>query len=366
MALAISAKAQPSAGQGPVDLLLIVRGIAALSVVFWHAGGYLEPYPAWMNIPGRTAVWIFFGISGYVIAHGFVHGRYGLNGKDLQDFYVNRLLRIYPVFLALTLVGWMTETLRTGTSPLSMAELPSQLLAFQFNQDYALNGVFWTLGIELHFYLLAPLLMLPLLSKHPARWLWGPVVLYAAFVGWGVLASKTLGWSFDGRNIVACLPHFIAGMTACRAVAHTRPNRSRLIGSLVAAITLLVVTNLFYHRFPHRYWGPTGIILTDAVVVCLVVAHASWAGQKTVTVGMLTKLGVLSYGLYAWHGYWLKTMPEMVHHALALAGLSLASAYLTYKWVERPALRLKRVHVAKGPRSPRLSQEIRDAVADHR
>jgi peptidoglycan/LPS O-acetylase OafA/YrhL len=47
-----------------VDLLLIVRGILAVSVLFWHIEGYKETIPHIFNIPGRTAVWIFFGISG--------------------------------------------------------------------------------------------------------------------------------------------------------------------------------------------------------------------------------------------------------------------------------------------------------------
>ncbi|HQU87045.1 acyltransferase family protein [Denitromonas sp.] len=333
--------------EGRADLLLIVRGIAALSVVLWHAGGYLGPYPAWMNIPGRTAVWLFFGISGYVIAYGFVHGRYKVNASDLVDFYVNRSLRIYPIFLTLTLLGWTTETIRAGSSPLSLGDIPSQFLAIQFDQDYMLNGVFWTLGIELHFYLLAPLLAIPLLSERRARYLWIPVCLYSASIIWSIYAFKKLGWSFDGRNIVACLPHFLAGMIACRMTAHTRSNNSRFRWAFASAIALIVTTNLLYHLYPKYFWSPIGVVLTDVAIVSLVIAHASWAGGKSTAVAVLTMLGTLSYGLYAWHGYWMKTLPDLVNHVVVLAGLSLFSAYVTYRCVEIPALRLKRVHIAR-------------------
>ena len=53
-----------------LDFLIIVRGLAAVSVVYWHLGGYLdiENYLAsFFVIPGRLAVWIFFydvGLSG--------------------------------------------------------------------------------------------------------------------------------------------------------------------------------------------------------------------------------------------------------------------------------------------------------------
>jgi peptidoglycan/LPS O-acetylase OafA/YrhL len=54
-----------------MDLLLVIRGLAAISVLIWHAGGHQGGFP-FINVPGRTAVWVFFGISGYVIAYGFL------------------------------------------------------------------------------------------------------------------------------------------------------------------------------------------------------------------------------------------------------------------------------------------------------
>src|SRR4051812_42359896 len=94
--------------QTKLDTLLIFRGLLALSVVVWHIGTLNENTPALINIPGRTAVWMFFGISGYVIAYGFIAKRYSLIGKDIKAFYINRFLRIYPLFLLLSLVTLVT------------------------------------------------------------------------------------------------------------------------------------------------------------------------------------------------------------------------------------------------------------------
>ncbi len=155
-----------------MDLLLIIRGLAAIAVVVWHASGYNQADMPLINIPGRTAVWVFFGISGYVIAYGFLRKRYALTGAGLRHFYLNRFLRIYPLFLTLSLLAWVTIWATVGTSPIGWSDLPSQLLALQFNHDYKLNGVFWTLGLEIHFYLLAPILVLPFFIKDIAkRWL---------------------------------------------------------------------------------------------------------------------------------------------------------------------------------------------------
>jgi peptidoglycan/LPS O-acetylase OafA/YrhL len=115
-----------------MDLLLVIRGLAAISVVIWHTVGFEAGYPL-VNIPGRTTVWVFFGISGYVIAYGFLHGRYLLDGPGLKHFYLNRFLRIYPLFALLSVLGWLTMWAGSGTSPIEWADLPGQLFGLQFN-----------------------------------------------------------------------------------------------------------------------------------------------------------------------------------------------------------------------------------------
>lgn len=329
------------------DLLLIIRGLAALSVVFWHGGGYLGEYPAWVTIPGRTAVWLFFGISGYVIAFGFMHDRYGINVSDLKDFYINRFLRIYPIFVVLSCLGWATEFVLTGRSPISISEIPSQFLAMQFDQNYIINGVFWTLGIELQFYILAPVITWILFSEQLNRF-WFPKVLffYAGLVFLQKITTAKYGLPADSRNLFFCLPHFIAGMIACRAVCRLKPRSIVFYVALSLGVALVGITNYMYRFFPAVYWSFQGILLVDFAIVAFIIAHASWRGGGG-AISILTKLGILSYGLYAWHGYWLKTAPSLADNVLLLVIISMVAAYCTYRWIEKPALGFKRVHFAR-------------------
>jgi peptidoglycan/LPS O-acetylase OafA/YrhL len=163
-----------------IDLLHVIRGLAAISVVIWHAVGY-EGGLSLINVPGRTAVWVFFGISGYVIAYGFLHRRYLLDGPGLKHFYLNRFLRIYPLFLLLSLLGWLTLWISSGVSPIGWRDLPEQFFGLQFNHSYVLNGVFWTLGLEIWFYAIAPVLMLPLMLKSARLRLAVVFLSYVAF-----------------------------------------------------------------------------------------------------------------------------------------------------------------------------------------
>jgi peptidoglycan/LPS O-acetylase OafA/YrhL len=326
-----------------MDLLLIIRGLAAISVVVWHAVGYSAGLP-WINIPGRTAVWVFFGISGYVIGYGFLYKRYALTGEGLRHFYVNRFLRIYPLFLLLSLLEWLTIWLVTGTSPVGWTDVTSQFLALQFNHDYVLNGVFWTLGLEIHFYLIAPILVLPLLIKDASIRRWTAAACYFGMLVFISNAVKNLGWSPDGRNIVATLPHFFTGMIGCSLVVQMKPNVLRFWGYLSGALILLLLTNWFYHRDYEIYWSICGIFLVDAMILLFILAYATFDKEKTSTSYLargLAWMGTLSYGIYAWHAYLLTHVPWLSGHAVLLLVASITVAYLSYRLIELPAFRLK-------------------------
>lgn len=327
-----------------MDLLLIIRGLAALAVVIWHSDGYRAEFPPLVNVPGRTAVWIFFGISGYVIAYGFVHERYKYTLSDLRDFYLNRFLRIYPLFIALSILAWATMFVTTKVSPITAWDLPAQLLAFQFNQNYILNGVFWTLGIELQFYLLAPILAWPL-ARQGQNYFFACIALYSLMVYWNQFASSQLDWSFDGRNIISNLPHFFIGMIACRLVYSVKPNQILAILSLAVACGVLGYTNWLYHK--GSYWSVRGILLVDLTIFLFIIAHACCqrkeASKNIIYIGF-TFLGTLSYGIYAWHTYLLTNITWLSTHVFALIGATIIAAYTSYQIIERPALKLKRHH----------------------
>lgn len=341
-----------------MDLLLVLRGLAALIVVFWHSVGYTKPewLPAVFNMPGRAAVWLFFGISGYVIAYGFVHRRYELSPSGFRAFYRNRALRILPLFFLLTAVSWVLAVATTGKSPLEWKDVPAQVFALQFDHNYVLNGVFWTLGIEIQFYVLAPVLVLPLLMKGKG-WIAGAALLYGASVLWVYYSTHTLGWTADGRNVLANLPHFLAGMIACRAAQPLKPDRLRGWIAFAVGCGLLLHANRLYHRHYTEFLDTQGILVMDAIIASFVIAHASWeplSTKKGRIYIVLAFLGTLSYGVYAWHTIIMKHMPWTEDKVLPLVALTIAAACLSYWFVERPSLSLK----ARRPLHPDASATL--------
>lgn len=327
-----------------IDTLLILRGLLAVAVVIWHIRSYGAIRLSVLDVPGRTAVWFFFGISGYVISYGFFAGRYTYTMEGIKRFYFNRLLRIYPLFLLLSLVTLLTAYLLTGRSLIGLADIPSQFLLLQFNHAYVLNSVFWTLGIEVQFYLLAPLLALIFRIDGWYRYFLY-VLIYGLFVVWVPFAYLNWDWSVDGRNLVSNLSHFFAGMIACKIV-YDKKNpeiNSYLLAALIPGMILL--TNYLY-LYAVKYYWTLGSVLIDVCVLLAVMLHSNMEKKNTESPGILLKaftmLGVLSYGVYAWHPYLHIYLPFMKNHLVNAVSLSIATAYISYKLVEKPILALKR------------------------
>ena len=139
-----------------IDLL---RFIAALAVVFFHyafrgyAGGdrTIMPYPLLEPIAkyGFKGVELFFMISGFVILMTAANG-------DLRKFVVSRIARLYPAFWACCTLSFVAIVLFGGDR--FSATLPQYLVNMTMLSGFvgvpSIDGVYWSLFVELQFYAL--------------------------------------------------------------------------------------------------------------------------------------------------------------------------------------------------------------------
>lgn len=117
----------------------------------------------------------------------------------------------------------------------------------------------------------------------------------------------------------------------------------------MGALACLVASNWLYHRQPVWFWDTRGTVLVDAMILLYIFAHASLqpsrAASSRLTRSLLlmaTWMGTLSYGIYAWHAYLMASIDRLSADWAALLFASVAIAYVSYRWVELPALKLKR------------------------
>src|SRR5262245_34585181 len=137
-----------------------IRAYSFLLVFFAHAG--LDNY-----IPGGFGVTVFFFLSGYLITT-LLRLEWEQHGSiSFRDFYLRRALRILPPFyivlsaaalLAVVgIVGVVNAPLR-ATPILAQALHVSNywIIANTTNDLPVGTGVYWSLAVEEHFYLVFP------------------------------------------------------------------------------------------------------------------------------------------------------------------------------------------------------------------
>ena len=151
-----------------------LRGLAVTLVFVFHYGGGLTSHNplirffGHLTAAGWTGVQIFFVLSGFLITGILWRDLQSTQPHLLRNFYIRRILRIVPLaWAAITLSCLLC--LAMGFNPpalhgyifeyLFLQDIPSLVRTTEHVQKLALFH-FWTIAVELQFYLLWPLLLL--------------------------------------------------------------------------------------------------------------------------------------------------------------------------------------------------------------
>ena len=271
---------------------------------------------------GRTGVVIFFVISGFIIPFSLLRANFQL--PRYGQFLLRRIVRLEPPYLVALFLTVGIESANALYSNSRPSFTPSQIGAhIGYLAPYLgykwINPVFWTLAIEVQFYLIAGIAFRPFIAGTPAK--------FALWVLVSIALTAFPGVSAHTEFISAWLPIFTLGMLAFRA-------RAGLCGWRV-------------------YW-PISVLLAGAVLLVHgpVQAVAAFAAASLLAcVGsfnapFLFFVGSISYSLYLVHlpigarvlnlAVYHGGAPALAGAALAL-GVSIAVAWILYKIVELPA-----------------------------
>lgn len=153
----------------------VVSGSATVAEPFGNA---TEPHPEGVlqsiAAQGRYGVHLFFVISGFILALPFASYRLGGDRPvSLRRYYLRRLTRLEPPYLLALLLSFVAAVVLLGLEPgrLMPTLLPS--LFYQHGpvqgEPSLLNGAFWSLEVEVQFYLIAPVLASLFLIRDAAR-----------------------------------------------------------------------------------------------------------------------------------------------------------------------------------------------------
>src|SRR3954467_9972696 len=166
-----------------------LRGIAVLAVLFQHVlevivqkhptGAYYwlfhDAIGYYMNF-GRFGVVLFFLVSGFVIAFSFPN-----SAAPVRDFAVSRVFRLYPAYWTSILIGLVTLLALDGKTYALPQFLANLTMLQTFVNVPNLWIFYWTLAIELLFYIGCTILFA--MGLLDGRFTAVAIVIVAALVG---------------------------------------------------------------------------------------------------------------------------------------------------------------------------------------
>jgi peptidoglycan/LPS O-acetylase OafA/YrhL len=317
---------------GKIPIVETLRGIATLSVLFHHwticvpgfiQNAFMLAFCNRLNI----GVYIFFGISGFIMPYALHRGGYRL--RHIGQFVLKRIIRLDPPYIAsiafCVIIAYVAtlHPLYTGVpfrlNPLNLLLHLGYLCPF-FGQPWVQGGVYWTLGIEFQFYLILALAY-PLLINQKQWISLITVILFTALC------------AFDGNRyrfnfITSYAPFFSMGMVTFLFRIGRLHIRTYLL-------LLLLLSSLAGIKFEwHQMAG--------GLAASLLIAFYQGARAP------LVFFGTISYSIYLFHApIAIKTVNYLMRYSWAVkfnwaivllgACFCVLVAWLAYLVLEKPS-----------------------------
>lgn len=323
-----------------------LRGIAALAVVFYH---YFYRYNEVYNHSSQIVHWLYFGKYGaqfFFIISGFVI-YWTLNRVEKPaDFLVSRFSRLYPVYWMAVIITF-TVVLVFGLPgkqvPFGSAVTNLMMFHEYFNIPHV-DGVYWTLTVELTFYFWAFTLYL-LKQLDRAEFFMVPVLIMSLLQSLNVVVIPEILDKFFITNHVS---FFIAGICFFK-IAHKKTNRFTvpvLIFSLLCTASIISIKHCILFSFFY------------------VIFYLAVTGKfRFLSFKPFVFLGAVSYSLYLLHQnigfiiinkfYAYQLNP--VYGAFLSLILCVFAASLLNKYVEKPFLSLIRNFYKRNKKIQRIA-----------
>lgn len=317
---------------------------------------------------GALGVNLFFVLSGFLITYLLLHEKTLQQRVNIPNFYLRRVLRIWPLYFLVVLVGFLVVPVlkaSIGQPIVESATLPYYLF-FASNFELMEKGlaassmlnVLWSVGIEEQFYLVWPIII----AVVPLRWL--PAV-FVAMIGFsiGFRASQSGSYftlyfhSFAvmGDLVLGALAAWLAYRKSGFVQWFARLSRSTIVTVYVIGFTLILFDYLLFTE----PWGKVLYRPIFSLFFAFIILEQNFAQRsfyKMANFRWMTRWGNYTYGLYCLHTAGVLAshiLSEQILHVsnpwILMAfdftfglALALAAAWLSYHYLEAPFLKWKK------------------------
>ena len=363
-----------------------LRALAALSVFGVHFNqivqldfhiGPVGIYRLLAN--GNHAVSLFFSLSGFLLSLPFWKAiESGRPLPGMKRYILRRIGRILPAYyVALTILILLGGLWRIPGAGIDILLHYTFLFNYTEFSIFSINPPFWTLAVEVQFYILLPVFFLLVRRITHRNILWAIV-----FVGAGAYAmhywlitsiTHIVPWPYNplltwirpygavlSHSILANLPHFLIGVAMGRlslyiSQFHTADRRKKYAYEITFWFCLagtLILLGTGWNVKVSLPYGPYGLPVVPLLLAAMIfTAPLTNVARRFLDGLLLRKLGAISYGFYIYHvpclNYLDRTMTksgiDAAEHWILFgcAGiiLTIVIASISYVVVEKPCLR---------------------------
>lgn len=326
-----------------------LRGLSAVSVVLFHmiqlASPPLEP-PTILSFfsSGGVGVTMFFIISAYSLC--MTMPRHLATGHGCASFYIHRLCRILPLFYVMTVISvwfFISRGVRFDLSQIALNV--SCLFNFFPGQQESVVMAGWTIGVEMLFYAVFPLLYATMNTVPRLTLLFG-ASLAASFVFQNTVTAEV----YVRYSIIRHFPVFVWGMLLFTIGQQCQKLSRYRLGASLGLCLFAVVAYRWIGGLPS--WHHMNYYLQLLPFSCLFLGLLLF--PLPILVSPVTGfLGTISYSTYLLHPLIIAQLTPLyprlarldlglgmtfVLCALATLGLVLPLAYVLFVYVEKPGI----------------------------
>lgn len=351
-----------------------LRFFAFLSVFLSHSFGSANPeslpspidqFVTLFRNSGHLGVNFFFVLSGFLITYLLIEEREFFQKIHLREFYIRRILRIWPLYYAIVAIGFLIlPWLSSSPEFIPHADI-RYYLVFAGNFDTInqglpsrILGVLWSIAVEEQFYLFGPIL----LAVFPPRYYTNifSCIILSSLVYRAPRQQEGLVLAFGTLSVISDMA--MGALLAYKSHSDLQfragiSNLSRTRISIIYMIGFCLV--LMRHDLigQHPFLAiPERVVLS--IFFAFVIAEQNWAQNsplKFSKIPGLTSLGKITYGLYCLHYLGILCATQVANRlhlentwwrviffepSVGL-GVSLLLAAFSYRFYEKPFLKMK-------------------------
>ena len=311
------------------------------------------------SLAGAFGVPIFFLLSAYLIVSLLLREHESTGTINLRFFFIRRMLRIWPLYFVALIAGfaighWRTDLLMPRKMLASYILLAGNVYVARHGWTNSPSSVLWSLSVEEQFYLLIPVLAKFGGVRGLRLGCWAALLVsYSCLVYFGLhhLQDTDTAWV----NSFVQFQYFAIGFLL--AIWGKSPLQgTRMLPRVLAVSAGLLLFVIAAGHGPFLRELPEWLIFVAYYALGAIGSVAVFFGFLSFPArrkSWVAYLGVISYGLYVFHPWFLEFAVELVEHVRRLApysnfaadllalAASVAMAACSYRYFEKPILKLK-------------------------